>query len=291
MSFFNKNYPMKPFILTFVIACIAFSAASGAIPQKINFQGKLTDDSGVPIDGSRNFIFTIHDDPTADNTLWTETQNGVTVSEGVFSVQLGTNTPITLDTFDGMNCWLEIEVGGETLSPRQQLIAGAYSFVAQKAQGLLDNATGYTVNLSTLSVRGPNLYLKGGVYDGFSSNFTINRIDVDEPTHALGLKLRITGALGQYYDVLHFQGINAYFYSNYSSATLNMGTNDITDIGDLDANTITAGTILYPPSGTSLPTGTSAGGIYYDSDNFTLYLATETTSGDQSWVVLGAAGQ
>jgi hypothetical protein len=105
--------------------------AVGGIPHLINYQGKLTDNSGNPLNGTYNITFKIYNAESGGTKLWEETQNGVAVSDGIFSVILGTVNAIDL-SFDSQY-WLEVMVGAETITPRRRLTSIGYSFRAQKA--------------------------------------------------------------------------------------------------------------------------------------------------------------
>ncbi len=106
------------------------------IPHQLNYQGVLLDDSGNPSDGVHDFIFRIYDVETDGEFLWTETHSGVTVDRAVFHVILGTDNTIDLD-FDEMY-WLEIEVDGEILTPRQKMTSAAQAFRAEQAEDVYD---------------------------------------------------------------------------------------------------------------------------------------------------------
>lgn len=125
----------KLFCISVICGIILFAGyhfASGAIPRLINYQGKLTDHAGDPVqDGSYSLTFKIYDDSTGGSPLWSETQSGVMVTNGIFSIVLGDTTPINL-SFDA-DYWLEVMVGAETITPRRQLTSVGYSFRAQKA--------------------------------------------------------------------------------------------------------------------------------------------------------------
>jgi hypothetical protein len=87
-----------------ILAASVFSpsSAQAAIPQIINFQGRLSDQGGNPRNGAFDMTFRICDSPggncaAAPGQLWTETHTGasqVSVVNGIFSVQLGAVTPI-----------------------------------------------------------------------------------------------------------------------------------------------------------------------------------------------------
>ncbi|RKZ27903.1 hypothetical protein DRQ36_11180, partial [bacterium] len=119
-----------------LVFILVVSASLIAIPEQINYQGKLTDDSGVAIDSVCEITFSIYDAETGGSLLWTETHPSVDVSHGLFDVHLGsiTSFPVTLD-FSG-DYWLEITVGAETLTPRQPLLTVPYSFRSKFADSV-----------------------------------------------------------------------------------------------------------------------------------------------------------
>lgn len=108
-------------------------AAPGATPGLINYQGLLLDDIGDPVTGNVELVFTIFDADAGGTPLWTETHLAVPVLDGVYDVLLGETTPITPAVVAGGALYLEIEVEGETLSPRQRLVAVPYAVHADTA--------------------------------------------------------------------------------------------------------------------------------------------------------------
>jgi len=118
------------FILLITIPMIA------QIPSTINFQGFLKDQSGLAIDGTRDFTFRIYDAATAGNQLWMEQQNSISVSKGIFNVSLGSITSFSL-AFDS-KYWVSIQVGTDPeLSPRIELTSVPYSFRTSYADQVL----------------------------------------------------------------------------------------------------------------------------------------------------------
>jgi hypothetical protein len=108
--------------------------AHAAIPTTINHQGYLTDASGVPVNGTVNMVFTLY---KADNSsVWTETQTGVTVAKGVYSVMLGSVTSLAPLPFDEQY-FLGIKVGSDPeMSPRQALASAAYAMRAARVDSI-----------------------------------------------------------------------------------------------------------------------------------------------------------
>ena len=101
------------------------------VPHTINYQGWLTDNSPQqqPVDGTTNMQFSIYDTEIAGNQLWQENWPLVYVSKGIFNVMLGNNgNPIPASVFNsGTARYLEVQINGLALSPRQQISAAAYA--------------------------------------------------------------------------------------------------------------------------------------------------------------------
>jgi hypothetical protein len=86
----------------------------------ISYQGTLTDPDGNPINDTVTMEFALWDDPTGGNRLWGPETQSVEVSDGLFSVLLGSVTPIAPANLIG-NLYLNIKVNSELLLPREQL--------------------------------------------------------------------------------------------------------------------------------------------------------------------------
>jgi hypothetical protein len=101
-------------------------------PRLLNYQGYLTAASGIPItDPSVSMTFTIYDALSSGNQKWTETQPSVSIDKGVFSVILGSVTPIPDTVFTaGSDRWLELTVEAQTLSPRTRIVSSAYAYTS-----------------------------------------------------------------------------------------------------------------------------------------------------------------
>jgi hypothetical protein len=95
--------------------------APGPSATTVNYQGRLADDAGVPLTGTYGMSFALYDAAEDGTLIWgPESHTAVPVSEGLFSVGLGSQTSggIPTTTWNG-DRYLEITVGGETLSPRE----------------------------------------------------------------------------------------------------------------------------------------------------------------------------
>jgi hypothetical protein len=120
------------------------------IPQQINYQGYLTNAVGVPVNGPVNMTFRIFDVSLGGSSLWTETQNNVPVSYGVYNVTLGSQTPINLSF--NVPYFLEIEIGGEVLSPRRAITSVGYAFRALTVETIGNHThNGADITMGTIS--------------------------------------------------------------------------------------------------------------------------------------------
>jgi len=109
--------------LLFLLA--AWSWGAGAqIPQKLNYQGFLTNASGTPLDVPAGVPMTFALFAATGPALYTEPQL-VPVNKGLFNVVIGSVTSMTL-AFD-VPYFLEVTVNGEILAPRQPLASSAYA--------------------------------------------------------------------------------------------------------------------------------------------------------------------
>jgi hypothetical protein len=157
----------------FVLPVLAMSLALNAGPaaaqtpvgSAITYQGQL-EQSGSPVNGSVNLIFTLFDAVVAGNQVGAaQAINGVAVSEGLFTVTLNAAAEFGAGAFNGSARWLEIRVNGVTLSPRQPLTAAPYAEFA----------------LRPWEINGANIsYTAGNV--GIGTANPSNRLTVSNPT-------------------------------------------------------------------------------------------------------------
>ena len=121
-------------IISNVVRAVAAPAAPTAPSRLLTYQGHLLDTTGLPVaDGAYAMVFSLWDAATDGAQLWGPEAHTVTVADGYFSLLLGTELPLDPAYFTG-DTYLEIAVGGETLSPRQPLGAVAYALGASQAE-------------------------------------------------------------------------------------------------------------------------------------------------------------
>ena len=113
-----------------------------AIPRMLSYQGKLTDTLGAPVpNGNYSVAFKLYTVPSGGSPFWSETQN-VATKAGLFSVLLGSVTPIGAMP-DGGAVYLGMAVaGGSELTPRLRIVSAAYAYKADTANYALASAGG-----------------------------------------------------------------------------------------------------------------------------------------------------
>ncbi|MEP7027041.1 MAG: hypothetical protein ABI960_00460 [Candidatus Eisenbacteria bacterium] len=106
-------------------------AAQAAVPSTMSYQGRLTDGVGIDVpDGAYALTFRLYDAVTGGALLWTETQANVTVTGGLFSIVLGSTTPLAVP-FD-RQYWLGVAVAADPeMTPRSPLTSVPYAMATR----------------------------------------------------------------------------------------------------------------------------------------------------------------
>ena len=154
---------IKLIIMTLILLIVI--PANAEIPHLINYQGKLADEEGNPIDGTKSITFRIYDASSNGSLLWSETQS-VTIYKGIFNILLGAAANLDL-TFD-RPYYLALKVESDSeMTPRQRIVSVGNAIRVEVAPLLAHQ----------------NLYtdLDVGAVDGFSAYETPN------PNHLLVL--------------------------------------------------------------------------------------------------------
>lgn len=122
---------MKQVLILGVIFLVVLAQFSWAdVPETMSYQGRLTNRDGTAVaDGDYKLTFRLYDAATGDTALWSEMQ-GVEVNSGIFSVILGSITPLSTASLSfATQYWLGIEINGNRgeLTPRTQLTSAPYA--------------------------------------------------------------------------------------------------------------------------------------------------------------------
>ncbi len=152
-----KKKTLKIIVLFSGFTCINFliliNFLYAAVPQQINYQGKLFDSAGDPVsDGNRNITFRIFNVSGGGTALWSEIQS-VNTQDGLFNVILGSVSLISLDF--NQDYWLEIQVSGDgAMTPRHRLVSVPYTFRAEDANNseqLNSQSAGYYLDAGNIN--------------------------------------------------------------------------------------------------------------------------------------------
>jgi site-specific recombinase XerD len=120
----------------------AVLATPPVVPNRIlSFQGRITDESGVPVDSGANLRMAIYESQDASGSalLWQEVVFAAPDTDGIFNVILGQNTVIPQSLFaENPALWLGVAVENTPeLEPRQPIATVAYAVNAETIQGLV----------------------------------------------------------------------------------------------------------------------------------------------------------
>ena len=201
------------FAVGFLFLAFTVFSAQAAVPQKVNYQGYLTDSSGAPVNGTRQMTFALYTVLSGGSSIWTETQT-VSVNKGIYSVDLGDVMPINLpfdaQYFLGIQVCTDGSVPCTTfdpeMSPRQPLQTVPYSFRAGAADSA---ATASSIPWSSVTST-PTTLSGYGITDGVTNTTTVNG-------HPLSSNVTVTASDVGLGNVPNVDATNA---SNISSGTL-----------------------------------------------------------------------
>jgi len=189
---------MRSLYVMLMVVALAITAL--AVPEQMNYQGKLTNPDGVAIEGTVNIRFSFWDDETAGSEVWFENRS-VDVHKGLFDVHLGEINPITL-RFD-RDIWLQIAVEGEVLDTRQKMTTVPHAFRSAVADSL---AGGVIVEHNELTG------IQGGIADEYYHLTETQHSQLHAPgSDNQNLFSSVTDGVDSYTaasetDALHFQG-------------------------------------------------------------------------------------
>jgi hypothetical protein len=180
-------------------------------PNTMNYQGYLTDTSGLAYHGTVNIIANLYNDPAAGVLVWgPEVSNDVAVVNGLFEIVLGATTPLYPNMFDEA-LFLGLSVNG-TIMPRQPLRASAYALgliPGAEAEGTPGNSSyALTVNNTSTAAGSRGLLAQGYEYGLLASETGTGDTAVYSPDFIHGRGFRsnddsyvfVAGAGGTTYD-------------------------------------------------------------------------------------------
>jgi len=142
---------------------LAAVAAGAAVPHQISYQGQLSTSGGGALDTVISMTFTLYEDPTGTAQLWTETQPSVTVSNGGFTVLLGSVAPIPSAVMGGGTRWLKVQLGtGPASEELVPIVSVPYAFRAEQADTAQYALAGAGAGGSPWQTSGSTVYYNAG---------------------------------------------------------------------------------------------------------------------------------
>ena len=133
---------MKTKLFT-LLALAALSAYAVDSQRLIPFQGRLTNQQGIPYtEGRYTIVFNLYDAPVGGTALWTERHESVGLINGMVNVFLGSITDLSGQDFSKMRyLGITIDADGNAntpdpeMVPRQMIIPAFYAKDSEKLQG------------------------------------------------------------------------------------------------------------------------------------------------------------
>jgi hypothetical protein len=269
--YFTSRKVLSTAIVAAALVIGILPAARADVFTETNYQGFLRDNSNQPVNASVNLSFLIFDAETGGTPIWSENQGSTAVEDGVFSVLLGSITPLTSAVLDGSDRWLETSVDGSPISPRRKFAATPYAMRAAVAETVINGGED-----DDWVIDGANVYRVGGnVGIGTStptqelhvesSNVTTDLIVAKTGTTTLKVSAQGTiGAIGTTTnDPLRFIANNSTRMHVGTDGNVGIGTvsplSKLSVNGDLDADVVKVGNALGE---TATP---EVGGVYRDN--------------------------
>jgi len=175
----------KVILLSVSILLISSMYAFAEVPCKVNYQGRLIKDN-VPVDGTKTMSFSIYNSAVGGTLRWTSGDVNVEVHNGLFRYVLDLSS--IDDWTAGEALYLEVQVGTDILTPREELYAYPYAINSHLLEG---EAKEYFINTSgETQKKDGGLNIMGNVGIGTTG-----------PTHKLDMRGQLRIDQGASYDV------------------------------------------------------------------------------------------
>jgi hypothetical protein len=161
---------MHRFVIAVLAVMLASTVALAEIPQVLGYQGRVTDNSGVPVsDGTYTMRFRIYTAETGGTLLWDSNNRSVALAGGIFNVMLGESPQPTLSLDFDQDYWLSVQFDGEYQNPRKRLGSVGYAYMAS---GLVPGTEVSGSVSSAAAIKGTNASTDGYGVHGYVSATT-----------------------------------------------------------------------------------------------------------------------
>lgn len=173
---------------------ILWNAIGLAAPGLINYQGKLTDSQGDPIVSPVTLTFSFWDAESGGQQLGNGFQDSDLITpdeDGLYSTLIGDapGLPVPESIFSEENVWLNVNVEGEDLGPRQRITSSGYALQAEsthRVQALFEIESESPIEPGDVVALLKNGKIRKGsgtrfstsaVYTGYAAHITVVPLD------------------------------------------------------------------------------------------------------------------
>ena len=179
------NSQIRRLLFTLLLV-LALAAVAFAVPAVLSHQGRLLDASDTPLNGVYTIVYSIYDAPVGGTQLWMEDHVGVVVTDGLFSVELGSVVPLSADIVAGSGGgggggggslrYLQVQLSGQPpIMPRTQLVSAPFSLATERVSGDFHSGPGQINVSDALSSREIRIRTTDSLLD--ASSITIDQPD------------------------------------------------------------------------------------------------------------------
>ena len=174
---------MKETLVPLLLAgLLAVAPLTASIPSQINYQGRLTNSHGDPVNATVPMMVRLYDAASGGTLLYEESLGGVVVANGVYSFSFGaagtrtTSGSEVLLTTNGVNQIFNGTIGGSPVQGTVALSDGVYNWSQAGGSSSANFSVSYTHATGAVQV----IYLAGVPEAGRDLTATYDFIDTSE---------------------------------------------------------------------------------------------------------------
>jgi sugar lactone lactonase YvrE len=140
-------------LLVIAVFIMLGKMTQGAVPEQINYQGRLTDSGGNATTGNFTMSVRLYNAPTGGNITYRETIGSVAVTKGVYSFQFGADGNGVTSVLTGQD-YLSLTIDGTEQSARTKLLTVPYSMKSADSQQVATDLAELKNSLIRLGIKG-----------------------------------------------------------------------------------------------------------------------------------------
>ncbi|MEI6305155.1 MAG: hypothetical protein WCP09_04055, partial [Candidatus Taylorbacteria bacterium] len=278
----------KLLLIFMALTLASLTIAHADFNREINYQGKLFTSAGTPVaDGTYNVRFALYNSVSGGIQAWSETTTA-TVSNGLFSVMLGSTSPFAGVDF-AQTLYLGVEIGGVgapvwdgEMTPRKVLGAVPAAFVSEHSNtAAMASTSDYAMNAGT------STYSTNSNYSNTSGTSTYSN-NAGTSTYSWNANNAVTASTSDY---ALSAGTSTFALTASSSNALQgffasqFMRSDVANYGDLNifGNASFSGNIIAANI-------TATGTLFASSTSFDVLQAQTASIGNLSGLLFGTNG-